>query len=676
MSKKVFINEVFVGGQATDKKVGIKYAFANSQSIDFRSSPSQFTLLSRPTREDNAAVVDLVQNEVMTNSGDIFSLGDRGYVYRRDTDGIWGNFGNVGASGNIGSGAFGMVYRQDQSSIYLASSKSVSSITTVDTAPALNADYYSASKSTYNNNSNTPGLNVNSDQSDGTLTTAIKTSYVAGSMTESRYFQTDIEPVNKIGIKIATKGTGDWTLTIYDGLGSRLASSTVLNTSLTNGSWNYFVFSNQVRVNVAPAAQTYHFSLTSTATDGTVSSTTKNDLSSADMQLWADRLIITDNGMHPMDQIQQFVVIGNGRYLSVWEPLGDPNPSNAEWQRHYLQFPPDLEVCGITHNNEYLYIACERTSADPTQDPQGGVIFVWDGIQKASTQQNVTTGAYNYFIPIPEGSPYAIHAYKNVVYYNAGGAWYALASTDSQPQKIRTLPFGENGYNNNNNATVVYPYAATTRNGIQLMAWPSKTTNENIPFGVYSWGQSDTTLPNSFGYSYTLSTGSTRYTPSNNLTIGMVKSFGDTLHISWRDDSNSTSKYGVDVVNSTSDVSLYGTWESLIFDNGYAGKYKEGDYMNATWLPLPDGVTTRLKYKIDRGDWQYSPEFSNDSPWFEGNPATYASFSIGQETQQARFHEIEVGIDVHCEEGVFETPVITSVNLVYDDLIEESLNNA
>lgn len=676
MSKRPFINEVFVGGEATDKKVGIKYSFSKSQSIDFRSSPSQFTLLGRPTREDNAAVVDLVQNEVMTNSGDIFSLGDKGYVYRRDTDGVWGNFGNIGSFGNLGSGAFGMLYRQDQRAVYLASSASVSSITTVDTNPSLNADYYNISKSTYNNNSNTPGLNVNSDQSDGALKTTIMTTFTEGSISQSRYFQTDIEPVNKIGVRIGSKGTGDWTMTIHDGLGGLLASVTVLNANLMNNDWNYFIFPDQVRVNVAPAAQTYHFHLTATVADGNVFSTLMNDLSTADMSLWADRLIITDNGMHPMDQIQQFVVIGNGRYLSVWEPLGDPDPSNAEWQRHYLQFPPDLEVCGIASNNEYLYIACERTSVDPTQDPQGGVIFVWDGIQKASTQQNVTTGAYNYFIPIPEGSPYAIHTYKNVVYYNAGGAWYALASTDSQPQKIRTLPFGENSRGNNNNETVVYPYAATTRNGIQLMAWPSVTTNENIPYGIYSWGQTDTTLPNSFGYSYLLSTGSTHWSDANNLTIGMVKSFGDTLHISWRDDSNETSKYGVDVVNSASDLPLYATWESLIFDNGYAGKYKEADYMNATWLPLPDGVRIRLKYAIDRGDWQYSPYFSNSDPWFEGNPATYASFSIGQELQQARFHEIQVGIDVYCEPGVFESPTITGVNLIYEDLVDESLNNA
>lgn len=668
--KKPFTQKIFVGGEATDKKVGVKYAFGSSQSIDFRSSPSQFTLLGRPTQQDNGVVKDLIQNEIMTNDGDIYSLGNSGYIYRRDTNGSWGAFGNISGFGNVGNGAFGMVYRQDQNSIYLASDNNVSSITNVNTSPTLNAGYYGISQSTYNNNDNTPGINVSADQSTGTKTSSVP--IMAALNSNVRYFQTDIEPLNKIAVQIASKGTGDWTLVVKDGLENTLATTTVVSANLVNGQWNDFVFPTQVRVTVAPAAQTYHWQLTSTVNDGTIYSTNSNDISSANMQLWADRLVITNNGIHPIAQIQQFVVIGNGRYLSVWEPLGDPNPSNAEWLRHYLQFPPEWEVCGIAQMNEYIAIACEKVSTDPDQNPQDGIIFWWDGIQKAAS--NVNIGAYNYFTPIPEGSPQGIHSYKNVVYYEAGGAWYAMSSIDSQPQKIRTLPFGENSYGNNNNRTKVYPYAATTRNGIQLMAWPSITTNANIPYAVYSWGQTDTTLPNSFGKSYMLSTGSERYSVSNNLTIGMVQSFGDTLHISWRDDSMSVSKYGLDVVNASSPLPLYAKWESLIFDNGYVGKYKEAEYMDATWLPLPDGVEIVLKYSIDRGDWVYSERFSNTNIWMDGSDG-YASFSIGQASEQARFHEIQIGIDVYCEDGVFETPTITSATLIYDDLGTEALNN-
>jgi len=658
MAINISTNENFYGGAGTDKKVGIKHAFANSQSIDFRKSPSQFTLLGKPVREDNGAVTDLVQNEVMINTGMMYSLGSTGNIYTRTNAGVWGRFGS------IPNASFGMTYRQDQDSLYIAGTKAVSSITTIAAKPTLNSEYYNISQSTYNNNDNTPGLNVNADQSDGGLTSSVPTT--AADNSQVRYFQTDIEPINKIGVQVAAPGTGDWTLTIQDGLNNTLATATITNANLIKNDWNYFVFSAQVRVSVAPAAQTYHWSLVSTQSDGTIFSENSNDISTANMQLWADRLVATSNGMHPMAQIQQFVVIGNGRYLSVWEPLGDPSPDNSEWQRHYLQFPPEWEVCGIAQMNEYIAIACGKVSTDPTQDPQDGIIFWWDGLQ---------VNKYNYFTPIPEGTPFAIHSYKNVIYYEAGGSWYAISAVDSQPQKIRLLPFGENGYNNSNNQTIIYPYAAATRNGIQLLAWPSLTNNTNIPYGVYSWGLTDTTLTNSFGYSYLLSTGSTNWSNANNLTIGMVRNFGDTLHISWRDDSNKTGHYGVDVVNSQSPIASYATWESLIHDNGYVGKLKEGLYVNATWLPLPDGVRVRLKYSINRGDWKYSDYYSNSSPWFSGNTATYASFSIGQSDNQSRYNEIQVGIDVYCDNNVFLTPTVTSVTLVFDDLRDEALNN-
>src|ERR1019366_7788407 len=108
----------------------------------------------------------------------------------------------------------------------------------------------------------------------------------------------------------------------------------------------------------------------------------------------------------------------------------------------------------------------------------------------------------------------------------------------------------------------------------------SITTNVNIPYGIYSFGRVDTSFPNSFGFSYLLSTGSTNWSNTNNLTIGMVKNFGDTLHISWRDDSK-TPSYGVDVVNSSSPMPRFAKWEDTIFDHGYVGKEKEANYLDA-----------------------------------------------------------------------------------------------
>jgi hypothetical protein len=653
MASKPIVLTNFSGGWATDKKVGIDHSFAYSQSIDFRSSPSQFRVLPAPTREDKGVVTDLVQNAVMEDTGIIYGLGSGGSIYKRSTAGAWTKFTNFPI------GYFGLLYRSDQDSIYVAGSTTVSLINPVTKGTATpQPNFYNISQSTYNNNANTPGLNVNSDQSNSSLTTLIGTSIMEGG-TGLRYFQTDIEPINKIGVYITDRGTGNWTLTLHDGLNNSLGTVTVSNANLTSNAWNYFVFSSPVRAQVAPAAQTYHFHLTSTVADGYVSSSTANDLSSCDMQLWADRLVNTKNGMHPMAAFQQFICIGNEHYLSVYEPLGEASPSNSSWQRHKLTFPPGYEVCGLAVFNEYLAIACEKTTSGGLT-PQDGIIFFWDGLSTS----------YNYFTLVPEGSPYAIHQHKNILFYEAGGAWYALTSVTAQPSKIRTLPFGENYTSNNNDSTKINPYAATVRNGVQLMAWPSVSTNTNIQFGVYSWGQVDKNMPNSFGYSYLISTGSQTYSGSNNLSIGMVQNFGDNLLISWRDDLNGG--YGVDVINSSSKPASYATLETLIFDMGYPGKDKLTNYLEATYLALPVGTSVELKYSIDRGAWQTSPKYTVTDTWFD-----YAGYAreqmFGSDNASGRFKELQLGINIYCDSTATESPTITSLSTVIDTLATERL---
>lgn len=651
MAKKPLIVNGLPGGWAVDKKVGIPGSVAFTQSVDFRKSPSQFTLLSRTTREDSGVVRDLVQNTIMDNSGAIYGLGSQGYFYKRTTAGVWSSIGNVSA------GYFGLLYRQDQNAIYLAGGKAVSLYEPVSSSPSLKPDYYNISASTYDNTS-VAGFNVDSNQMNGMETTAIGTLAVENP-DNIRYFQSDIEPLNKISIFIVSKGTGDWTLTLHDGLNNILATSTVSNASLSNNTVVDFVFASPVRIQVSPSAQTYHLHVISTVADGTVVSTAKNNLSTCDLQIWADRLVVPNNGMHPMTTFQQFVCIGNEHYLSVWEPLGDPSPSNSEWQRHKLTFPPGYEVCGLAVFNEYLAIACERTTTG-TSTPQDGIIFFWDGL----------SSTYNYFTLVPEGSPYAIHQNKNILFYEAGGAWYAMVSVTAQPEKIRTLPFGENAYNNNNTTTKVYPYAATVRNGVQLMAWPSVSTNTNIQFGVYSWGQVDKNLPNSFGYSYVISTGAQTYSGSNNLTIGMVQNFGDTLLISWRDDLNGG--YGVDMVNSSSKPAAFGSVESLVYDLGYVGKEKEADYIEATWLPLPDGAEIVLKYSINRGAWVESPRYSNTVTWQDGDG--YARLNtFNSDSKGGRFNELQMGMDVYTTDAITSSPVVTSISTVVDTLNQEVL---
>lgn len=660
--KQPFIYNSFEGGLGTDLKIGLKNSFAGTAGlgslgtygVDFRKSPSQFSVLPGTAREDANVVNDLIQNEVMTPNGTIYAIGSAGNFYKRTTAGVWS------AEANVNVGTFGLDYRRDTDNIYIPGRKSVSLFNGVSTAtPAMYMNYYGPSYSQYNNSSNV-GFNVAAFQQGSTQTYTPPTAINENS-TNLRYFQTDIEPIMKISLFIVNKGTGNWTLTLHDGTNNVLGTATVTNANLSNGVFNDFVFTGatngQVRAYIAPNARTYHIHATSTVADGTISTATTNDLSQCDLQVWADRLVQTNNGMHPMTRFLQYEIIGNGNYISAWEPLNSTNTqtmtspeTSAEWVQHKLEVPMEYECVGIDTTNEFLVAAFERNTSANTSIPQQGLLIFWDGSQPT----------YNYFVAIPEGSPYGMHTYKNVVYYYAGGALYGISSPTTQPVKLRTMPGTDTEFTGAATALTVYPYAMAVRRGVHLFGFPSMTTNTGINYGVYSWGAVDKNFPDSLGYSYLLSTGSTNYSVSNNLTIGMVKSFGDTLHVSWRD--TTSGGFGVDVVNNASVPATSSSWESLIFDAGYTAKRKKASLIWVNFLTLPSDASFKIKYKINRAaNWTFSPSFDSTN-----TPDNVAQLAVSTPD----FYEMQVGIDVVAGTT---PPAFTSITLVYDNQREENL---
>lgn len=667
MAKRPLVYNSFEGGLGTDLKTGFKNSFAGTAGsgslgtygVDFRKYPSQFSVLPGTFREDNAVVRDLIQNEVMTPDGTIYAIGSKGSFYKRTTTGAW----SLEAGVNVGT--FGINYRKDTDNIYIPTNKSVSLYQSVSNSPAMYMNYYGPSYSQYDNSA-TLGFFAAAYQASSTLTYTPLTA-ISESNTNIRYFQSDIEPLTKISVFIVNKGTGDWTLTLHDGLNKVLGTSTVTNASLVNNTFNDFLFTSatngQVRIYIAPASRTYHIHVTSTVADGSLSTADANDLSMCDLEVWADRLVQTNNGMHPWTRFLQYECIGNGNYVSTWQPLNSTNTttmtspeSSSEWTQHRLVFPMEYEVCGLTTTNEFLVVALEQTTTSNTSIPQAGLLAFWDG----------SSPTYNYFVQIPEGSPYGVHQYQNIVYYYCNGALYGISSPTTQPVKLRTMPGTDTEFSGASVPFAVYPYSMTVRRGIHLFGFPGMTTSTTTNYGVYSYGAIDKNYPDSLGYSYLISTGSTNYSAQNNLTIGMVKSFGDLLHISWRDDLNGG--YGIDVVNNSSPPIANSSWESLIFDNGFTAKNKKAIRIYADFLALPAEASFMLKYKINRtSNWTYSPSFTLANLTNSTDGGNQMHFDISPVTY---FHEIQIGVDIICG----TTPVIfTSISLIYDDTKEEAV---
>jgi len=619
----------FYGGISVDEKVGIDNSHAYSRAVDFRKKPGQLSPLAATRRIGSNNIVDLIQQIIQIDNGTRYALGDLGNFYSIDTN------NNVTVKAKLDNGAAGMLYRPDLQEMYMSSLKAVSYYGKFPN-PVISVNKYAESAST----------DTAATLTGGTLTYTLGTTIIEDD-THIQEFESDIEPLSKIQVKVAAKGTGDWTLTLHDDANNTLATSTITAANMTNGLVN-FTSSSQIRLYVKPSARTYHFHLTSTVADGTVYCATLNDLNTCDFTIYADRLVIPNNGLHPIEQFLQYVCIGNERYLSVWEPLAD-TPSNLEWDRHRLDFGPGQEACGMAITDEYLVIATEKRSSDATKDFQQGRLYFWDGLSET----------YNFFIEVNEGSPEGLYTYGNIVYMIINGALYVWPG-GKNIVKLRTLLNTDSEFSSISDTTRVYPNIMGVRRNILVFGYPSLTGSLDMEHGVFSYGSVDKDFPTSFGYNYELSTGTKLYNGTDALRIGSVRSFGDELYISWRDDTQKSGfKYGLDIVDNNSTPASSGTWESRIFDAMSVFKQKAAAGIKLTCFTLPTGVTIRTKYRIDRGAWVYP----DDGVVITGG--TYTTPDI-----QLRFHEIQIGFDW---ESTASVPfIVTSMALDVDLLQNET----
>lgn len=571
----------FFGGQSVDSKLGSTAQFYDEYHTDFRSSPSNFTVLPGTRETTSGVVIDLVQAMDQITSGVRYALGDAGNLYKIATSGVWSHEGNLGENGGAG-----IVYRSDVDNLYFTGQSKVGRISRLTGTSKLDMNWFQRGVSSCTTCFKTGGVN----------TYTLKTSILEGAA-DKRPFTADIEPLYQLGVKISNRGTGNWTLTLHDDANTVLGTVTIANASLVNNAINYFVFSSPIRIqrgdNGAGSALTYHFHLTSTVADGVVNTTTASSLADADMELWANALVTTQNGLHPIGNFTNMTVIGNGNYLASYEPLQD-NPSTTDFSRHRLTFPPGFEVCGFAQRNLMIVIGCEKRST--SGQFQEGALFFWDG----------TADTYVDWWPVPEGSPESLYSQQNAVLFIANGDLFQVLGSD-QPEKIRRLRDTNSVFSGTNDVTHVYPNMMTIRRGLLLVGYPSVTSNLSIQHGVYSYGVISREYPLSFGRSYSTSNGNILNTGANNLRIGFVKNYGDTLYISWRDDSVAPHHYGVDVVDNTSSpASTFGV-QPLTFDDERAHSYKYAAYIICTFDAAPADFTLTLKFKIDDdSDWTYS----------------------------------------------------------------------
>lgn len=673
---KIHLN-AFQGGVSIDYKYGIANSFYSAQAIDFRQKASQMNVLPG-ARPASTTLQDLITAMVQDPNGVRYGVGNAGNLYRINTSGVITNFGKLNSNG-----AAGIAYNQQSDQLYIPGQQTVSLYGQVQGSPQLRLDNFGPSASTapgtvnlFDTTTNAYDITRNNAGSvAGGITPSNYTSLVTNTLTNTYTlpnavlettdnfcpFIPDIEPFYSIAVFVTTIGSGNWTLTLHDSLNNVLGTVTINQSSMVVG-WNNFVFSSQVRA-IPNAFATgnsagYHFHLTSSSANDTAAVATVNasDLTGCNFLLFAYRLLKTNNGWHPTTIFGQYLCIGNGPYLSTYTFANDSSPNNQQWVRHELTLDFGYEVCGLTVNNQYLVIAAEKRSNNANKSYQDGMLYFWDGA-------NVN---FNFKIEIPMGAPYSVFTQNNITYFYCAGSLFAWGG-GQQVIKVRYIAYQNTDYLGTVDHTIVNPNMMDSRYNLLMLGYPSSTTNTNVNYGIYSWGAVELTYPNSFGYSYALSNGLQNYSTANNLQIGMIKNFVDTMYTSWQyTDSNSITHYGLDIIDNTSTPASSFSWQSLIWDGGVRYKTKKALRLKINFLPLPAGTTVTANYTKDRGTTVSADPASGVS-----YSATTGATSIVIEFNNMRFHELQWGFTGTCLSSATSPPTFTGITLEVDPLTDE-----
>lgn len=616
---KLKINmNTWVGGDSIDYKNGVQGGFYNSEALDFRSKASQMSVTPGMSAIASSSVLtDLPVEMVQDPQGVRWILGDSGKLYKLSTSDVI----TLAATLTDGCG-YGMVYNQLSDYLYITGNQTVSMYGPVSGTPALKdmqfgksassangvVNLYNTSTTNYDgsarNNllslSTTQGITATSQVTSNALTnTYAPPTSISETATNLCAFAPDLEPFYSIAIYVNTIGTGNATLTLHNGFNQALASVTINHASLVVG-YNEFVFSAPGIRSFTGAIQSglsaaYHWHVTSSVSSDTmrIGVLTASDLSTADMILFNYRLVRTNNNFHPATIFTGngfMLCIGNGQYLTTYNFSNDANPSNYVWQREKFPLDAGYEVTSLSQNNQYLVIAAEKRSSNATRNYQEGALYFWDG-------QNPT---YNFKIQLPMGAPYSVFTTNNITYFICAGAQYVWGG-GQQIIKVRPIAYQNTDYLGTTDSTYINPNMMAVRNNLLMLGYPSTTTNATVKYGVYTWGSVELVYPNSFGYGYALSHRTYNKDATNNLQIGMVKNFVDTMYVSSRKTVSGTTTYYLDVVNNSSVAAPVFLWDSLIYDGGVRYKQKKLNRIKVSFLPWPTGATLTVYYALERG---------------------------------------------------------------------------
>ena len=443
---------------------------------------------------------------------------------------------------------------------------------------------------------------------------------ISEAATDKKTFTPGADPQKSIAVLVAAVGTGNWTLTVHDTDNNVMDSKTVLNASMTTGYFE-FIFASPWSP-LTNFTNDYHFHLTSTVADGTVTTTNLNDLETVSYRTYY-QFLVADTQWHPIFQFLNFMVMGNGRYLAKYEaPLYEPNQ---------LTFSAGWRVRCFGLWQEYLAIGCMRGTN--IYDYDQGRVYFWDGYSPT----------FNFYVDVPEGGINALLGTRGQLYLWAG--WHAdllVYEGGSSAKKLKEIPLLDPS-----NYAEVYPQSVAMWQANPRFGVAGNSNSNDITKAVYTWGSKNYNYPDTLTCDHPISTGNYGST----VKIGMIYPFSKELLVSWKDNIS----YGVDYINVSNAPYPTAYIEMMVDDLDVPYKEKNATQLVATFDPLLTGESINVKYMNEETDTNWNT--NADTP-------AVGAITVRKIVSNGRYYHMKVGVDITT--SVSTAPTLKSLVLESD----------
>lgn len=443
-----------------------------------------------------------------------------------------------------------------------------------------------------------PTTRLDIDQSYTTIgdTYALKAA-ISEATADKLPFTPSFDPQKSVDFDFAAVGTGPVTVTVHDQQNNVIDSVTVPLASLPASGFYEFVYATPWRIVIG---KNYHIHVTQPTADGTLVSSSNNNLATADFHTYYG-FLVTDTQFHPIARMLNFIVFGNERYLATWD--------GAFYQPNLIAFPPGTHVRCFGSWGAYLAIGTwqEPTSTTPSiYNFPTGKIYFWDGISLT----------FNFYIEVPEGQVNAIFGMDADLYYIAGykadlmyyHGSFANQSGSFNGTKVKRIPYLETS-----SYIDTFPQAMCMYQGLLYFAMGGNSDSVTFPRNVYSWGTLYPQYAQSLSSDFVISTGHN----GNTVKLGAIFPVNKKLLVSWQDGAS----YGVDVIDPAGPFYRSGFIQTLIQDGGAMWRQDLLTKSRADFLALTGAQNVIIGQQLDRaGSFDASHSGVDTSGRFAANP--------------------------------------------------------